>query len=416
MTAAKPSQWAAKREGTLNQFYTRPEVGELLIRELGDFAPQMVLDLGAGEGSLAASVAKRWPDTHLTTVDIDPACAEGLHESLIEVGATDHEHKVWDVFDPALPSVLRNRQFDLAVCNPPFYRPEWRREFADILHDADFASACSSVAEATAEIIFLAQNLRLVRSGGMIALIVPDGLATSWRHVAFRRALLQQHGVRAAIQLPPYSFMDTEAYCFILIVEKDGGSGTTKLRRLNDDGTYAESIEVDAISAELRLDYGYHEVTRDEVEGGTTLRQLGAEIRRGSLSTVERKALDAFIFHTGDFPIAGGEIALEAALPLTSKRLVIAQPGDILMARVDRELHDKIAFVSQGQAAITDCVYRIRLPQEHRRLAFNALASNQGRTRIRAVTKGVGARLLGKGDLLDLRLAMLSPCAAENID
>lgn len=415
MATIKPSQWAAKRQGTLNQFYTRPEVGELLIRELGNIAPQMVIDLGAGEGSLAASVAKRWPDAHLTTVDIDPACGEGLHQSLVGAGATDHEHKVWDVFDPALSTVLSNRKFDLAVCNPPFYRPDWKREFADILRDADFAAACPSVAEATAEIIFLAQNLRLVRSGGMIALIVPDGLATSWRHVAFRRTLLQQHGLRAAIQLPPYSFMDTEAYCFVLIIEKDGADKSTRLLRLNDDNTYAEPIEIDAKSAELRLDYGYHQLASNEFEGATTLRQLGADIRRGSLSTVERKALDAFIFHTGDFPVAGREIALDAVLPDTSKRLVIAQPGDILMARVDRELHDKVTFVSRGQAAITDCVYRIRLPQEHRRLAFNALASAEGRARIRAVTKGVGARLLGKGDLLDLPLAMPIPCAAENI-
>ncbi|MET0376748.1 MAG: methyltransferase, partial [Rhizorhabdus sp.] len=204
MASDKPSPWAAKRRGTLNQFYTRDEVGALLTRELGEINPSMVLDLGAGEGSLATSIARAWPRAHLTTVDIDPTGSAILHERLVKAGATDHEHQIADVFDPALPQRLSNRTFDLAVCNPPFFRPAWRREFADILREADFADACSSLPEATAEIIFLAQNLRLVKTGGTIGLIVPDGLATGWRAVAFRRALLRGHWLRSVIQLPPY--------------------------------------------------------------------------------------------------------------------------------------------------------------------------------------------------------------------
>lgn len=193
MAASKLSSWAAKREGTLNQFFTRQSVGELLIRELGPISPKRVIDLGAGEGSLAAAVVRHWPEAHVTTVDVDPTRAGDLHRALLTAGATDHEHQVLDALNSSLPATLGNRLFDLAVCNPPFFRPEWKREFADILRDADFADACPTVPEATAEILFLAQNLRLLRDDGTIALIVPDGLATGWRAVEFRRALLRRY-------------------------------------------------------------------------------------------------------------------------------------------------------------------------------------------------------------------------------
>ncbi|MFY1004857.1 N-6 DNA methylase, partial [Escherichia coli] len=83
--------------------------------------------------------------------------------------------------------------FDLAVCNPPFFRPDWNRDFARILQYADLADACPSTSDVTAEILFLAQNLRMVRDGGKIALIAPDGLLTGWRSSAFRRALMDRH-------------------------------------------------------------------------------------------------------------------------------------------------------------------------------------------------------------------------------
>lgn len=409
MAASKLTAWAAKREGTLNKFYTRAEVGALLTREIGPLLPRSVLDLGSGEGSLSSAVAWKWPQAPITTVDVDPTCVEDLHAALLAAGCEQHQHRTLDVLDFGLPEAFAEHRFDLAVCNPPFYRPDWKREFADILREADLESACASRAEVTAEILFLAQNLRLLEDGGTVALIVPDGLATGWRALAFRKALLSNHSLRTVIQLPPYSFLDTEAYCFILILEKGRRSpaNVIKLLRLEDTGDVSDPIFIEPNLAEVRFDHAYHQVALSAPNGATSLRQLGADIRRGSLSTVQRKAANSFVFHTGDFPTVSGSINLGVDVPvIADKKLVIAEPGDILMARVDRELHEKVTLVASGRAAITDCVYRIRLPEKHRESAFNALTSTEGRRRIQAATKGVGARLIGKGELLDVLLIM----------
>jgi type I restriction enzyme M protein len=92
--------------------------------------------------------------------------------------------------------------------------------------------------------------------------------------------------------------------------------------------------------------------------------------------------------------------------PTIKKRLVTVEPGDILIARVDRKLHEKVAIVVGGEAALTDCVYRVKLPKESQQLAFRALRSSEGASRLLAISKGVSARLLGKADLLDMPLAI----------
>jgi len=269
------------------------------------------------------------------------------------------------------------------------------------------ADACQSTADVTAEILFLAQNLCLLKDGGTVALIAPDGMLTGWRTALFRRSLLSKHRVDCVIQLPRHSFHDTEARCFVLFLRKKGGpTDCVKLLRYDTASGLSEPLFINSEKAEQRMDYDYHSEQSAHGEQVLTLCQLGADIKRGSISTVEARNADFPIFHTIHYRMAeGGQLNLAPLLSrLPKKRLVIAEPGDILMARIDRNLHHKVAMVASGQAALTDCVYRVRLPAKVRDAAFKALSSSEGAAKLRAVSKGVRARLLGKADLLDLPL------------
>ena len=153
------------------------------------------------------------------------------------------------------------------------------------------------------------------------------------------------------------------------------------------------------------MDYDFHASSSDAEQDSFCLQGLRAEVRRGTFSTAQRKSLPESIFHTTDFKAfqCGRVEFSEAPLPNTEKA-VVAEAGDILMARVDRSLHQKIAIVTKGRAAITDCVYRVRLPREHQERVFNALRSAHGERALLSATKGVSARLLGKAALLSLKL------------
>lgn len=404
------SRFAAKRQDDLNRFYTRPAIGDLLVDLLGDFAPASVIDFGVGEGSLSKAVVRRWPEVAAVTVDIDTSIVPALRETLSKVGGRIHRHHVEDVFDPLLPDKLSEHgRFDLAVCNPPFYRPEWKHDFAHILRRAGLANACASSADVRAEILFLAQNLRVLRSGGKLALIVPDGLVTGWRWAAFRSALLSRHGVDCAVQLPAHSFQDTEARCFVLVLTKEAGpTRDVALRRYDVTSGLSDVIHIGVTDAEQRLDYDYYLKRSGSSAGSTTLRSLGADVRRGSIDTVQRRNGSFQTFHTTDFRnVVDGRLALDSTTPCQDARMVRAAPGDILMARVDRSLHLKVAMmVGSGSVVLTDCVYRVRVNPTYREAVFKALRSPEGAASLLSITKGVSARLLGKADLLDLPLCL----------
>ena len=396
-------RYSAIRKDTLNRFYTRLSVGELLAQCVKEINPLKVLDLGAGQGSLSASVAKLWPNAKFLTVDIDIGCIASLKESIMEAGANNHEHRIEDVFDSKLPKKITSiEDIDLAVCNPPFFKPRWRQDFIDILEEANLLDAYHSISDISAELIFLAQNLRLVKSGGMIAMIAPDGMITGKKSEPFRKSLIEKFSVECVLQLPPHSFHDTEARCFILILKKNKPiNNKIKIQRFDIGIGLSDPIHINTRDAINRLDYDFH-TSRNYKEGeSTTLRQLGAEIKRGSFSTAEAKKSIHPVFHTSDF--MDDEIAIGSDRKIIfPQKKVIASPGDILMARVDRRLHQKVAIVSSGDAAITDCVYRVRLPENIRMAVFYALRSPDGEAKLLATSKGVGARLLGKADLLDM--------------
>lgn len=410
------------RKDDLNRFYTRDVIGNIMIDELGDLDNKIFLDLGVGDGSLTRSVFKRWNNATGVTVDLDQECNPNLKLNNSISQTYKHFHYVDDVLQSNLKKISeRYEAFDLAVCNPPFFKPKWKKEHCDFLDEVNLLGALPRNADINAELIFLAQNLRLLGDGGMLAIILPDNIITGHRFSRFRTALTRKHCIEKVIQLPSRSCHWTEARCFILFVSKNlTQKQNIKLSRLDSEQNISPAISIPFELAHERLDYDYH-VTRLKMgDNGSNLKILGAEVRRGSLSSVQARNASFSTFHTSDYNKIDqdGTITFSERGPgLSSNKQIICLPGDILMARVDRNLHKKVAMVKSGSAAITDCVYRVRLPVSIREKAFRVLRSEEGGNALQAISKGVGARLLGKADLLHLPLNIeKTPTSSKNID
>lgn len=395
----------------LARFYTRPAVGDVLVTLMGEITPRRILDLGAGGGALSRAARLRWTNSDITTVDVDEAIAPDAFSTIGLAGPGLHRHVVADVLDADLPDRLGEVAggFDAALCNPPYIVPRWQPSFARILEEAGLDGLFHTKHEPSAEAIFIAQNLRLTRDGAQIGLIVPDGLVTGRRFRAFRRAILQNHTVQSVVQLPRGSFRRTDAQAFILVIAKGVLSQEgIALHRMGAEGSLSEPICVTRDQAEERLDYGHHVLFQHPANPSSTLADLGAEVRRGSLETPQARTTHLPVFHTTDFPAERSDtgLALADCNPETFGNLIVAEPGDILIARVDRSLHRKVVQVGSGRAALTSCVYRVRVAQDVRAAVFASLTSPQGCARLASTARGVGPRMLGKEDLLRMPLGL----------
>lgn len=112
-------------------------------------------------------------------------------------------------------------RYSLILANPPFA--------GSLDYEATAKDLQQVVKTKKTELLFLALFLRLLRTGGRAAVIVPDGVlfGSSTAHKALRKMVVEEHNLQAVISLPsgvfrPYAGVSTA----ILVFTKTGVGGT----------------------------------------------------------------------------------------------------------------------------------------------------------------------------------------------
>lgn len=394
----------------LGRYYTNAVVGSLLVRSMALQAPATVLDLGAGDGALVGAASKVWKRARFLTVDIDEQaqCAR-----LPAVHGPSFRHVTADALDPQLSSRLGLRPGEAcaAVCNPPYIKPKWQSHFGELLEEVGLSGVLPRMSDVPADLLFIAQNLRFLRSGGRLGLILPDGIIAGDRYESFRQHLLALHRVHTVIELPRMIFRGTEAKAHIMVLSK-GPAPTEALavRLLGSDGRLSPKLLVPHDLAAKRLDFSFLASSlgarrADTAKTGECLEQLVHSVKRGNYSSSDRSASKLPILHTSD--LTDEQTTPPRALALKRSHIQhmkspLAEPGDIVVARVGRNHAEKIAIVRQGTYAVTDCLFVLRPKAGKTSRLLKFLCSDQGRAALEATSHGVGARFISLRALKNL--------------
>lgn len=401
------------------RYYTSSDLSSSLVGCIESRKPKVLLELGSGSGSLCSAAANRWRDAQLVTVDVDRRVPESLASEGAGQGGK-HSHFIHDALDEALSDKigLRLGTVDVAVCNPPYIRPRWRSDFGKILEDAGLSGALASPYDAGADLLFLAQNLRLLRRNGKLGLILPDGLMAAERFGGVRQALLRQHLVEQVVQLPRGVFKGTEAQTYLAVLSKMAGeTDQVKLQQMGADGRLSEPIEVAQDLAAKRLDYTYYARPRVNGRGDGQQRiPVGSaltDVVRGSICSSAISAFDAPVFHLGDFAERAQEMAVRivpkrfalsaGAAKIAATQARLALPGDILVARVGRGLESRLALVVYGPVVISDCIFALRTTDQHRERLYRFFESEAGQQALARSAHGVAARFLSRTNLVEIK-------------
>jgi type I restriction enzyme M protein len=403
---------------SLGRYYTKLDVSGLLISQMAHLVPSRVLDLGSGAGSLSRAVLQRWRDVELLTVDVDSEVRPQLTNLLNSSLGARHRHIHADALSDRLPRLLRSKEtsIDAAVCNPPFIIPRWRDGFAKIIEEAGFSGCISVLSDVDAALLFLAQNLRLLGENATLGIIVPDSLVSASKYRRFRKDLLQKYVVRKAIRLPRHSFQGTDAQAHILVISKSNvSSQQVPLYKFDAQSQMSHELLVDISDAIERLDFDYHALRLPfsvTLAHGALLGSITQDVKRGSLSSSEARAVGFPVFHTTNMScdLTGEwcdlvDFGSSADCVKMDRFAIKAQPGDILLARVGRNLEHKILGVDNGFPVLSDCVYRIRVPFDLRNTILKQLSSASGQAWLRSRCYGVSAKQISKADLLTFPLS-----------
>jgi type I restriction enzyme M protein len=236
-----------------------------------------------------------------------------------------------------------------------------------------------------------------------------------------REVLLREHRVELVVQLPRRAFAQTEAQTYLLILSKRGGeTQQVQLSQMSDEGEVSAPISIAADVAKLRLDYPFHAINATTTRPDDTRQMdktVGAFVQgllRGATSSSQIDSCPLPVFHLSDFP----EVSKSAAVPKVPTKFIqsankttslretykIAKAGDILIARIGRNLHEKICLLPRGTCVISDCIFAVRTAPEHREALLTYLLSDDGRAALKAASHGVGAKYLTRSDVLGLVL------------
>jgi type I restriction enzyme M protein len=303
----------------------------------------------------------------------------------------------------------RDGGFDAAVCNPPFIVPRWRKCYGEILEDAGLSGCIPSVGGVDAPLLFLAQNLRSIGPNATLGIILPDSLVSNVRYKRFREELVSRFSVTRVIRLPRGAFVGTDALASIVIVNTQKPTDKAiAFSKLTQGRGVTSEVFISPDRAVERLDYDFHAAIPTSVSPSHETRRLAdllEDLRRGSVENARARTQELPVLHTTSIEIGRlgkwTEFKNCASEPSHPSNWVRAGRGDILLARVGRNLEQKICGVSGGAPLLSDCVYRLRVKEKYREIVLDQLTSERGQAWLASRAYGVGARQLSKADLLE---------------
>ncbi|MBQ4812697.1 N-6 DNA methylase [Pseudoalteromonas luteoviolacea] len=370
----------------LNQYYTSKLCSDRLVDSLSVATPKVALDLGFGAGDLLRAAKRRWTDINLVGVDLDRVNV--LNARLDNEIDAIHMNG----FSPDLPKVISDKygDIDLLISNPPYFSVEVNSKCRKILKEAGLSQCISqSLKKVPAELIFLAQNLRMLTANGEMGIILPAGLISGERWKPLREYLFCTYGVSNIIQMPENSFKKTDAQTFIMTIsgKKSDYVNSINLSHILE----SKKLKISISDAVNRADYLYYKQLSLLINQNT-ISSNDFRIFRGNRVHKCLKDWGGDYLHTSDLPNSPIHTVFPVAEYGDANSV---KKGDIALARVGRRCLGRAVYVDEGCIPVSDCIIVIR-PRDKNigKLIWERISSQLAADYFRATSLGVGAKYL----------------------
>jgi len=370
------------------QYYTSELHSKVLVQNLEHANPRSALDLGFGDGNLLVAAKNRWEDIELYGVDID-------ENNVVEANLNNRIKAIHlDGFLPDLPKYLLDEYgtIDLLISNPPYFSKDMDQNIRSILKESGLNDAISfNIKNIPAELVFLAQNLRLLNDGGEIGIILPAGLISGEKWKELRKYLLESFQINCCVQLPPKSFQKTEAQAFILFIQKNTILKNDKIK-LATSGS-EKDVFINHEQATQRMDYSFYSDISHKDDSFPTLINSDFKIFRGNTPHLQLKRDSvAEYVHTTKMREEPTIAKFESKIQFNGK---IAVKGDILLARVGSRCLGRACLIESGSVPISDCVIVVRaINDEIRKYLWYRLSDKNAASQLQRLSLGVSAKYL----------------------
>jgi type I restriction enzyme M protein len=212
----------------LDQFFTPEEVVAFVANAMDFFDGARVIDTAGGSGDFltgANSVSKFPLDLHHW--DMSSEASEIATLNMFIHGISKCNFRVGDSLSE--PEFARE-SFDFVLTNPPFgTKTIWAAPAPlEVMGDYELGHkwhkgrATSELIRQQLGILFIERNLKALRVGGILSIVLPSGYMTNPSESYLRKYLLDNHKILGVISLPAGTFVKSGAgvACNLLLVQK----------------------------------------------------------------------------------------------------------------------------------------------------------------------------------------------------
>ena len=225
--------------GTNGQFRTPRHIIRMMVEMLAPVPGDTICDPACGTAGFLVSAGEYLRDKHTQDIFYNKTNREhynnkmfsgyDMDRTMLRIGAMNMmthgvENPNIEYKDSLSDQNTDTNKYSIVLANPPFK--------GSLDYDIVSANLLKVTKTKKTELLFLALFLRVLRTGGRCACIVPDGVlfGSSNAHKAIRKEIIENNKLQAVISMPsgvfkPYAGVSTA----ILIFTKTGYGGTNKV-------------------------------------------------------------------------------------------------------------------------------------------------------------------------------------------
>lgn len=222
--------------GTNGQFRTPRHIIRMMVELLAPKPTDTICDPACGTSGFLVSAAEYMKETHKDEIFLDAKNREhfnndmfhgyDMDRTMLRIGAMNMmthgiENPNIEYRDSLSDQNTDTNKFSIILANPPFK--------GSLDYDIVSADILKIVKTKKTELLFLALFLRMLKTGGRCACIVPDGVlfGSSNAHKAIRKEIIEKNRLEAIISMPsgvfkPYAGVSTA----VIIFTKTNHGGT----------------------------------------------------------------------------------------------------------------------------------------------------------------------------------------------
>lgn len=229
--------------------------------------------------------------------------------------------------------------YSLILANPPFA--------GSLDYDTTAKDLLKIVKTKKTELLFMALFLRLLRTGGRAAVVVPDGVlfGSSKAHKDIRRMLVEEHKLDAIIKLPsgvfkPYAGVS----CAIVVFTKTGVGGTEDVwfYDMSADGFSLDDKRTPLLDAE-KLGVKPSEVPTEEEHGKNNLPDILTRWAALETETDRPRTAQSFLVKASEIAATGSwDLSLNRYKEIEHEDVEHASPEEIIadLRALEAEISD----------------------------------------------------------------------------